>query len=85
MVAPGPIFAPELAQQNLVRTLCRGGVSDLVPGRVSDFVPGRGLDLVPGTCARTLIKLHHSAIVCEKGTEMEILRHVFEARYHQVL
>ena len=42
-------------------------------------------DLVPGTFAMILIKLHHSATVCKSSTEMEILRHVFEARYYQVL
>ena len=42
-------------------------------------------DLVPGTFAVILIKLHHSATVCKKSAEIEILRHVFEARYYQVL
>ena len=31
------------------------------------------------------MKSHHSATVCKSSTELEILRHVFEAGYYQVL
>ena len=78
MVAPGPAFAPDWAQRNLVPTLCRGRGPDLVPGGGPDLVPERGArpcagylceDLVPGTCAGILIRLHHSATVRKSSTE----------------
>ena len=95
MVARGRALLPNLAAQNLVPTLCQGGGSDLVLGHGGlTLCQGGGAkpcarylceELAPGTFAGILIKLHHSATVCKSSTRMEILRHVFEARYYQVL
>ena len=67
-------------------TLCRGWRSDLVPGGGAKPCAQYLCEhLVPGTFAVILIKLHHSATACKNSAEIQILRHVFEARYYQVL
>ena len=86
MVARGRPLLPDPAAQNLVPTLCRGGRSDLVPGGGAKPCAQYLCEhLVPGTFAVILIKLHHSATACKKSAEIQILRHVFEARYYQVM
>ena len=94
MVARGRPLLLDPAAQNLVPTLCWGGGSDLVPGvGVRPCARGGAKPcaqylceyLVPGTFAVTLMKLHHSATVCKSSAEIRIVRHVFEARYYQIL